>query len=248
MPFTFVHPALIIPLLHPRRRYEWVSATGLIAGSIAPDFEKFLTLRLANDYSHTLLSIFYFGLPVALALALVFHWLVRRPLLAHLPPALHGRLSRFADVDWPAHARQHPVGVLSSIVLGIALHLLWDRFTHLNALTTNSYMRLLMYPVGILGRPIPLFQLLAWVSTVGGGVAIAWAIRQMPRDPRAVGAPLASRHRFWVVAAAVAFGLAAVWAVLPPARTADAGVVAVSAALAGILAASGWAQGREARN
>ena len=242
MPFTFAHPALVIPLLHPRRRYGWVSATGLIAGSIAPDFEKFLTLRLANDYSHTVLSIFYFSVPVALVLALVFHRVVRRPLLAHLPAPLHGRLHRFADFDWTAHLRKHPAGVLASIVLSAALHLLWDRFTHLNALTTNPNMRLLMHPVRIQGRSVPLFQLFAWSSSVVGLIAIVWAIWQMPRDMRAVGPRPGSRHRFWAVAALVALGLGTSWVLLFPVRLADAGIVVISAGMTGIAIAAVWAR------
>jgi hypothetical protein len=46
MPFTFAHTALIIPLCYIRRRYRWISATGLITGSVAPDFEKFFRLKL----------------------------------------------------------------------------------------------------------------------------------------------------------------------------------------------------------
>lgn len=85
MPFTFSHPALVISLLHSRRRCLWLSATGLITGSMAPDCEKFLRLRLASGHSHTLGSVFYFSCPVALLLAFAFHLLVRKPLLTHLP-------------------------------------------------------------------------------------------------------------------------------------------------------------------
>jgi hypothetical protein len=52
MPFTFSHPALILPLTRLPKR--WVSATGLVIGSIVPDFEKFLKMNDGNTYSHTL--------------------------------------------------------------------------------------------------------------------------------------------------------------------------------------------------
>ena len=45
MPFTFSHPAAVLPLrLLPR---HWFSLTGLVIGSMVPDFEYFLrSMRL----------------------------------------------------------------------------------------------------------------------------------------------------------------------------------------------------------
>lgn len=132
MPFTFAHPALVMPLLRHRLRGSWLSATGLVAGSIAPDFEKFVRLQSASDHSHTVGSLFYFSCPVGLALALLYHGLVRRPLIRHLPTPLYYRLARWQTVNWLAVAKRHPLRVLAGIWLGAALHLLWDSFTHDN--------------------------------------------------------------------------------------------------------------------
>jgi len=43
MPFTFSHPAIVLPLATLRR--QWISATGLIIGSITPDFEYFIRMK-----------------------------------------------------------------------------------------------------------------------------------------------------------------------------------------------------------
>ncbi|WP_262496247.1 DUF4184 family protein [Flavobacterium piscis] len=39
MPFTFSHPAIILPLKYLPK--NWISLTGLIIGSLTPDFEYF---------------------------------------------------------------------------------------------------------------------------------------------------------------------------------------------------------------
>ena len=39
MPFTFSYPAIVLPLTYLPRR--WFSLTGLIIGSLTPDFEDF---------------------------------------------------------------------------------------------------------------------------------------------------------------------------------------------------------------
>ena len=100
MPFTFSHPALVIPVLRQRRRWPWLSATGLIMGSIAPDFEKLFRLKLASGYSHTVASIFYFSCPVGLALVFVFQGLVRPAAQRHLPAPLHRRLAGLPTFEW----------------------------------------------------------------------------------------------------------------------------------------------------
>ena len=52
MPFTFSHPAIVLPLKYLPKK--WFSFTGLIIGSMTPDFEYFLRMKVKSDYSHTL--------------------------------------------------------------------------------------------------------------------------------------------------------------------------------------------------
>ena len=68
MPFTFAHPAIVLPLL--KKKYSrYFSATGLIVGSMAPDFEAFIGFRKEKIYSHNWLGVFWFDLPLALIIA-----------------------------------------------------------------------------------------------------------------------------------------------------------------------------------
>jgi hypothetical protein len=76
MPFTFSHPAILIPLrVLPKNLF---SITGLVIGSLIPDFEYFLRLKLKSDHSHTLSGIFWFDLPVSLFFCFIFHLIVRK--------------------------------------------------------------------------------------------------------------------------------------------------------------------------
>ncbi len=42
MPFTFAHPAAVLPFMKKQSKY--ISVTALILGSMAPDFEYFYIL------------------------------------------------------------------------------------------------------------------------------------------------------------------------------------------------------------
>ncbi len=237
MPFTFSHPALVIPLLRLQRRYPWVSATGLITGSIAPDCEKFLRLRLASGHSHTVGSIFYFSCPVALILAFTFHLVVRKPMLMHLPPALYQRLGRFISFDWLSYFRKYYAGVLLSSIAGAALHLAWDSFTHPSPLIDRLFS-LLAVPVRVGAALTPLYYLVGLASSVLGGALVLWAIWKMPvRQVRAV-PPLASVRRYWGLVALITAVLTTQWVLAAQPALIEVGITAISSALVGLVVAS----------
>lgn len=237
MPFTFSHPALVIPLLYTRRKYQWVSATGLIVGSMAPDCEKFIRLKLASAHSHTVASIFYFSCPVTLAVAFLFHLLVRRPLISHLPGMLYRRLEKYVAFDWLTYFRRYYWGVLLSAIVGAALHLFWDSFTHSHTLTADLLPGLRGI-VWVGGRTEPIFFVVSVVSSVMGGGAIALAVWLMPARPLKPVPRVANVLQYWGLAGLVALVLEIQWILIVQPRILSAGIAAITAGLVGVLAAS----------
>lgn len=138
MPFTFSHPAIVLPLIKKYGKY--FSATGLIAGSIAPDFESFIKIGGQKMYSHTWIGIFWFDLPLAFALYLLFHVFIKVPLINHLPTLLENRFIKFKAVNWLLDLRTNLLLVIASLLIGISSHLLWDAFTHLNLYNPDSQL------------------------------------------------------------------------------------------------------------
>ncbi|GAB5466418.1 MAG: hypothetical protein Kapaf2KO_18540 [Candidatus Kapaibacteriales bacterium] len=83
MPFTFSHPAAIIPLKKVFK--DKLSLASLVIGSIVPDFEYFIRLRLYSEHSHTLEGLFYFDLPLGIVIVLLFYGIIKEPLVNNLP-------------------------------------------------------------------------------------------------------------------------------------------------------------------
>ncbi len=91
MPFTFSHPAIVLPLNYLPKK--WFSLTGLVIGSLTPDFEYFIRMKIKSEYSHTLEGLFWFDLPLGVLLAFIFHNIVRNNFYNNLPLFFKSRFS-----------------------------------------------------------------------------------------------------------------------------------------------------------
>jgi hypothetical protein len=178
MPFTFSHPAAIFPLrLLPNKLY---SITGLIVGSIIPDFEYFLRMNVRSIYSHTLWGLFYFDIPFGIAICFLFHDVVRNDLIDHLPANLQQRFSELKTFKWNIAFKQHWYVVVISILIGSISHILWDDFTHPLGYFVNKYA-FLRNKVQISSYSIPVYNILQNLSSLIGGIIVLYFIGEMPR-------------------------------------------------------------------
>lgn len=179
MPFTFAHPAIILPLPFLNRR--WFSLTGLIIGSMIPDFEYFIRMRIQSIYSHTIAGVFWFDLPLALLLCFIFHNKVKNLLFNNLPHCLQSRFLIFTTFNWNNYFKQNWIVVFFSILIGTASHLLWDSFTHDSGYFVN-HIPALQNSVYLFGIDIPILKIAQHLSTFLGGVIIFFAIFKLPKN------------------------------------------------------------------
>lgn len=190
MPFTFSHPAYILPLA---RRGLVLSA--LVVGSMAPDFPYFAMLNAGWQFGHTLMGIVAFDLPATLALLALYHHLLKAPLV-ELAPAELRRCLRAASprFEWGPAGRFG--WICASIIIGALSHNVIDSFTHPYGwmVVRQSW---LWTPV-IMGptAAIPLFALLQHVTSLVGAVILVagvsnWLRRNAPAGHRIGLAPAA---------------------------------------------------------
>lgn len=126
MPFTFSHPAVVLPLKFFKPK--WFSATGLIAGSIAPDFLYFIKMDGSEDFGHTVAGILGFDLPVSYLLAIAFHRWVRNPFLVHLPAPLDRKFAGYLAFEFVTILQKNWLIFPFSVLLGTFSHIGWDYF------------------------------------------------------------------------------------------------------------------------
>lgn len=172
MPWTFAHPAAVLPfvgLTGPKR----LSLAALVIGSMSPDFGYYLGLYDLAGIAHTPPGILALCLPSGLLVV----WLSRglqRP-VAYLLPQPHGQALLAAG------GAATPRNVLSvsllavALALGAATHIIWDAFTHEGRFFV-AHIAALQTPVfRAFNREFRVFNLLQHASTFGGCACLALA-------------------------------------------------------------------------
>lgn len=179
MPFTFSHPAIILPLKYFPRK--WFSFTGLIIGSMTPDFEYFIRMKVQSNYSHTISGFFWFDLPLALFIAFIFHNVVKTQLFDNLPRGVRPRFIIFKDFKWNDYFKKNWLVVLISILIGTASHLFWDGFTHNHSYFVNRIPEL-KESILIFDKEIPLLKIAQHFSSLIGFAIILFSISKLPKN------------------------------------------------------------------
>lgn len=180
MPFTFSHPGAVLPFGFLPKRY--FSMTGLVIGSIAPDFEYFMRMSSRSYYSHSWPGLFWFDLPLAIIIAFIFHLIVRNKLINNLPEIFAKRLQRFKNFDWPGYFEKKYLIVISSVIIGAATHLLWDRFTHESGIFDTDIGKIKeLYAISFRHR-FATYNLLQLISSIVGILIVLIAILRLPAE------------------------------------------------------------------
>lgn len=174
MPFTFAHPAAVLPL----RRFLWFP--GLVVGSVVPDVAYYLPVPGGPDATHSVVGLVGIDLLLGVVLWGTGHVVVA-PLLALSSPGWRARVPPQALVarctTWRAR-----VVALGSLVVGAATHLVWDAVTHTDGAAVRHWPVLRLSVVG----PHRLYNVIGYVSSLGGllllgAVVLRW-YRRVPRD------------------------------------------------------------------
>ncbi len=172
MPFTFAHPAAVLPL----RRFKFLNTVPLIIGSVAPDLPYYIPARynrLMLD-SHTVLGTLWVDVPIGLAVLLI-GFLLRTPLTALMTPRARAlclqAMERFKSEPL------HWVLALFAIYVGTWTHLVWDSFTHENGWIVRR-VAALSAPITIGDYTGTMCHVLQYVSSAAGLLILAiWYFR-----------------------------------------------------------------------
>jgi hypothetical protein len=199
MPFTFAHPAAVVPLVRPLGR--WAVLSALVIGSLVPDFTYFVPFTVSRSRSHDLWGLVWFCMPMGVLTYAVFHAALAAPAVDLLPASLRGRcLAILATRAKPA------LGAIAvSLFVGAATHIAWDAFTHAGAPIVRLSRALRFHLATVSGYPISVYTILQHLSTAVGFVLLwLWVRRWQRGAPAPAVAPRVSMPPWLRAVAALA--------------------------------------------
>ncbi len=173
MPLTLAHPAIVLPLRKAGPKF--FSLSGLIIGSMSPDFEYLMAFNLQDKIAHSFFGILLFCLPAGLLVYCCYHSMIRNPLIQNLPPFLKGRFLHVVSFKSLDYLKKRWYVLIYSILLGALSHLIWDSFTHEH----RFFVEHISFLKSTVGK-FPVYKLVQHSSTLLGLIYICFCVYKLP--------------------------------------------------------------------
>jgi Domain of unknown function (DUF4184) len=168
MPFTFSHPAAVLPI-HSRFK-SWIPLSALVIGSLVADAAYYSPMpEHFKQNSHALLGTFSSSLPLGICVWLIFHWLA--PSAVFLLPSPH-REAIAPQLRPRLASLPQALGVALAALIGAWSHVLWDSFTHVRGWFVK-HVSLPQRP--LFGNSLPAYKGLQFFSSVLGLCVLFYA-------------------------------------------------------------------------
>lgn len=202
MPWTFSHPAAVLPL----RRFtpKPLDFAALAIGSMTPDIGYSIDRFDLANFAHTLPGSFLACLPSGMIMLSIFY-LFAKP-VCYLFPSPHRETLLPRCPSFPLQPARWAI-LLFSLLLGAWTHNFWDAFTHEHGWFVARIPLLQQQAFQIGSTTVYVFLLLQELSTVAGTAILVVAYRSWLRHhrphPLAICSPDRWRYLFWILLAAV---------------------------------------------
>lgn len=201
MPFTLSHVVAVLPFY--RKFKNHFSISGLMMGSMAPDFEFFIRNTLYGIWGHTLLGMFWFDIPISILLCYVFHRWVRNTLITYGPKFIWNKFNNLIYFDWTNYLKKNFLKVIISIFFGILTHFVWDNLTHEPNYVFPFHFSILSTPLIFFGIKLPIYFLLQILSSIFGLVGFLLIIYYKSNLITIPNNPVTDKAKFWYTFVAV---------------------------------------------
>ncbi len=172
MPITTAHPLILFPL----RRFSFCNFSALIIGSTMPDIIHFVPLPLSRTDTHSVAGSFLFSLPVGVLCFWLYHWIIKEALWVLSPLYVQKRLSSSA-LQRPKIDLLSLGSITVSLLIGIASHIAWDAFTHLNSVVVQEWLPFLQREViTVQGFSIRVHKVFQHTSSIFGSLIVVFLV------------------------------------------------------------------------
>lgn len=206
MPWTFAHPAAVLPLLR-RSGPGGLSFAALAIGSMSPDFGYYVGLFDVAGFAHTPPGLLLVCVPTGLLLLCLARWL--RVPVARLLPAPHRQALLAVRPVQDAFAPRSLTLAAVALLFGAATHALWDAFTHEGRFFVQHVEALRTPLFTAFNHQYRVFNVVQHVSTLVGCALLGLAYYRHARPFGPLHAVATDDRRRYAVLASLALAAAA---------------------------------------
>lgn len=193
MPWTFAHPAAVLPLRTVSRGR--LNFAALVVGSLSPDFGYYIGQFGIATLAHSSSGLFLVCLPTGV-LALFMVRTLRQPVCFLLPQPHRSVIATLPEIE-PFKSASSIVLMAVSVLLGAFTHVVWDSFTHASGWMV-SHTHLLQRDLVLFGEEaVPIYHVLQHVSTLFGTAVLLIAYAAWLRRTREEIVPTLPESNGW---------------------------------------------------
>lgn len=166
MPFTFSHPAIVLPF-----KNKYLNFSGLILGSMAPDFIYFVLFSPSSNIGHEFLGFFFFNLPMCFLINYVFYKYIQKVLILSMPNFILNKYMYLTKLKNTLPSKKEKLKFAISCLIGMITHVFWDSFTHISGFFVNN-MDFLRGSINVFNMSISIYKIIQHSSTIVGFLVI----------------------------------------------------------------------------
>lgn len=166
MPFTFSHPAIVLPF-----KNKYLNFSGLILGSMAPDFIYFVLFSPSSNIGHEFLGFFFFYLPMCFLINYVFYKYIQKVLILSMPNFILNKYIYLTKLKNTLPSKKEKLKFAISCLIGMITHVFWDSFTHISGFFVNN-MDFLRGSINVFNMSISIYKIIQHSSTIVGFLVI----------------------------------------------------------------------------
>jgi len=199
MPFTFAHPAIVLPIA--RKKNIFINPAAIIIGSMSPDFEYFIHFMPYQKYGHTITGQFFYNLPLVLLVYLIYHIFLKEIVIINLPKKQFKSFSFMLSERWIVKKPKEIIGFIISALIGMFSHVVWDSFTHKSGWFVEK-ISCLSSRIQIIGYEVSIYKLLQHGSTLIGFAIILLYLISVSNNEQSSPVRESSKKqkiRFWIL-------------------------------------------------
>ncbi|MFD3156871.1 DUF4184 family protein [Haloimpatiens sp. FM7330] len=194
MSFTLAHPAAVVFM-----KNKYFNLSGLILGSMAPDFIYFILFNPSSNFGHTILGFMLLNIPLCFLLNFIYYKYIKDSFILNLPMCISKDYTWLIDIKNGVTNVKEAVIFTYSSVIGMMTHVFWDSFTHKTGYFVLK-LNFLRDNINLLGHKIYIYKIAQHGGTLLGFVIILIFLHKIRKRGLILKVPLRSKVMYHVTA------------------------------------------------